>query len=129
MSSLAGRSAIVTGSTSGIGLGIAGSLAAAGARVLLNGFGDPTELEAIRSRLGEKTGVDVQYYNADLTHVYEIERLFSFAKETFRAVDILVNNAGVQQVSPIVEFPVDRWDYLIALNLSAVFHCTRSVLP
>ena len=105
MSSLSGRSAIVTGSTSGIGLGIAGRLAAAGARVLLNGFGEPAEIEAIRTQLAERTGVDVHYCDADLTRVDDIHRLFSTANEVLGAVDILVNNAGVQHVAPIVEFP------------------------
>ena len=129
MSSLAGKSAVVTGSTSGIGLGIAERLAAAGVRVLLNGFGDPTEIEAIRSRLAERYDVDVHYHDADLTHIDQIQRLVAFANGGFGGVDILVNNAGVQHVAPIVEFPADRWDHVIAVNLSAVFHCTREVLP
>ena len=129
MPTLAGKSAIVTGSTSGIGLGIAERLSAAGARVLLNGFGDPTEIDEIRTRLTQRSGVDVDYCDADLTHVDEIQRLVSYANQVFGVVDILVNNAGVQHVAPIVQFPVDRWDYVIALNLSAVFHCTRAALP
>jgi len=129
MSSLAGKSAIVTGSTSGIGLGIAERLASSGARVVLNGFGDPSEIEEIRGQLAERSGVDVKHCYADLTHIDEIKNLFSFAKSVFGGVDILVNNAGVQHVAPIVEFPAERWDHVIAVNLSAVFHCTRAVLP
>jgi 3-hydroxybutyrate dehydrogenase len=129
MSVLAGKSAIVTGSTSGIGLGIAEKLAAAGARVLLNGFGDPAAIEAIRSRLAGQYDVVVRYHDADLTVPEQILKLVAFANQASDGVDILVNNAGVQHVAPITEFPRDRWDYLIALNLSAVFHCTREVLP
>jgi 3-hydroxybutyrate dehydrogenase len=129
MSSLAGKSAVVTGSTSGIGLGIAERLAAAGVRVLLTGFGDPTEIEAIRGGIAERYDLEVFYCDADLTYIDQIQRLFSFAKGVFGGVDILVNNAGVQHVAPIVEFPPDRWDHVIAVNLSAVFHCTQEVLP
>ncbi len=126
---LRGRSAIVTGSTSGIGLGIAERLAAAGVRVVLNGFGDPGAIEAIQSRLSELHQVDVRYHAADLTLHEQIHQLVAFASQAFGGVDILVNNAGVQHVAPITEFPRDRWDYIIALNLSAVFHCTKVVLP
>jgi 3-hydroxybutyrate dehydrogenase len=126
---LSGKSAIVTGSTSGIGLGIANKLAQAGCRVLLNGLGDLTAIEGIRSRLANQNGVDVHFHGADLTKPDDVHELVRFAQESLGDVDILVNNAGVQHVSPITEFPVDRWDYLIALNLSAVFHCTRELLP
>jgi 3-hydroxybutyrate dehydrogenase len=129
MSLLSGKSAIVTGSTSGIGLGIAEKLAEAGCRVLLNGFGDAALIEAIRSRLAEHYHVDVQYHGADLTRPQEVLDLVRFAEDLFGGVDILVNNAGIQHVAPITEFPVDRWDYVLALNLSAVFHGMRAVLP
>ncbi len=129
MSMLSGKSAIVTGSTSGIGLGIAQKLAEAGCRVLLNGFGDPAEIEASRARLASEFSVEVRFHGADLTRPDEIAELVRFAEDGFGGVDILVNNAGVQHVAPITEFPVDRWDYVLALNLSAVFHCTRAVLP
>jgi len=129
MSALAGKSAIVTGSTSGIGLGIAEKLAAAGVRILMNGLGDPTAIEVIRSRLAEQNHVDVHFHGADLTRPEEIHKLVTFAEDVLGGVDILVNNAGVQHVAPITDFPVDRWDYLLALNLSAVFHCMREVLP
>ena len=129
MSLLSGKSAIVTGSTSGIGLGIAEKLAQAGCRVLLNGFGDAALIETIRSRLVEHTHVDVHYHGADLTRSQEIQELVRCAEDLFGGVDILVNNAGIQHVAPITEFPVDRWDYILALNLSAAFHSMRAVLP
>ena len=129
MSLLSGKSAIVTGSTSGIGLGIAEQLAQAGCRVLLSGFGDAALIEAIRSRLAEHYHVDVHFHGADLTRPQEVQELVRFAEDLFGGVDILVNNAGVQHAAPITEFPVDRWDYVLALNLSAVFHGMRTVLP
>ena len=129
MSTLTGKSALVTGSTSGIGLGIAGRLAAAGANVVLNGFGDPHAIEEIRRGLAEPNHVEVRYCEADLVDPAQIRRLVAFATEAFGQVDILVNNAGVQHVAPIVEFPDDRWDHVLAVNLSAVFHCTKEVLP
>ncbi len=129
MSTLSGKSAIVTGSTSGIGLGIAEQLALAACRVLLNGLGDPAAIEVIRSRLAEQHHVDVHFHGADLTRPAEIRELVRFAEDSLGSADILVNNAGVQHVAPITEFPVDRWDYLLALNLSAVFLCMREVLP
>ncbi len=129
MSTLSGKSAIVTGSTSGIGLGIAEQLALAGCRVLLNGLGDPAAIEVIRSRLAEQNHVEVHFHGADLTRPAEIHELVRFAEDALGGVDILVNNAGVQYVAPITEFPVEQWDYLLALNLSAVFHCIREVLP
>jgi 3-hydroxybutyrate dehydrogenase len=129
MASLAGKSAIVTGSTSGIGLGIAERLAAQGVRVMLNGFGDEDAIAGIRRRLGETHHVDVRHHLADLTDPAQTNGLVAAADQAFGSVDILVNNAGVQHVAPITEFPTDRWDYLIALNLSAVFHATRAVLP
>jgi 3-hydroxybutyrate dehydrogenase len=129
MHSLHGKSAIVTGSTSGIGLGIAEKLAAAGANVLVNGFGAAQSIEAIQHHLVERYRVEARYHGADLVDPDQIRKLVAFANEVFGAVDILVNNAGAQHVAPICEFPKDRWDYLIALNLSAVFHCTREVLP
>ena len=129
MSPLCGKSAIVTGSTSGIGLGIAEKLAQAGCRVLLNGFGDPAAIQAIRSRLAGKYGADVFFHGADLTRPEAILDMVRFAEAEFGVVDILVNNAGVQHVAPITEFPIERWDYVLALNLSAVFLATRAVLP
>src|SRR5688500_4861179 len=116
---LKGKSALVTGSTSGIGLAIARAFAAEGARVTLNGFGDPAEIGRLRDELG------AGYSDADLTDPQAIEAMMAQAGE----VDILVNNAGMQHVAPIDEFPVAKWDLLIALNLSAAFHTIRLVLP
>ncbi|MCU1732276.1 MULTISPECIES: 3-hydroxybutyrate dehydrogenase [unclassified Pseudomonas] len=123
--SLHGKTALVTGSTSGIGLGIAKVLAAAGANVLLNGFGDPAAALAEVAGHGGK----VAHHPADLGDVAQLEALFAYAEAEFGGVDILVNNAGIQHVAPVEEFPVERWDSIIALNLSAVFHCTRLALP
>jgi 3-hydroxybutyrate dehydrogenase len=126
---LSGKTALVTGSTSGIGLACAKALAAEGANVVLNGFGDESEIEEIRQGLERASGGGALYSNADLTDPAAIERMIGQAADTFGGVDILVNNAGMQHVAPIEQFPVDRWDLLIALNLSAVFHTTRLVLP
>ncbi|MDJ0895885.1 MAG: 3-hydroxybutyrate dehydrogenase [Alphaproteobacteria bacterium] len=129
MSSLANRAAIITGSTSGIGLGIAESLAGAGADVMLNGLGDETEIEATRAGLAERCGVDVRYSGANMMKPEEIVAMVREAEEAFGKVDILVNNAGIQYVAPVDEFPVDKWDAIIAINLSATFHAMRAVLP
>ncbi|MBI1339964.1 3-hydroxybutyrate dehydrogenase [bacterium] len=125
MKTLQGRSAIVTGSTSGIGEGIARALAAAGANVMLNGFGDAKAIEALRSGLQKEHGVKVGHSGADLTKPDEIEKLVADTKLAFGTVDIVVNNAGVQHVSPVEEFPVAKWDLIIQLNLTAAFHMTR----
>ncbi len=122
---LKGRTALVTGSTSGIGLGIAELFAQNGADIWLNGFGDAGEIEKIRDGLEQKHGVKVRYANADLTKPVEIDRLVT----EIGAVDILVNNAGVQHTAPIHEFPDDKWDLLIAILLSAPFHLTKRFLP
>ena len=129
MSSLAGKSAIVTGSTSGIGLGIAGRLAAAGARVMLNGFGDPAEIEAIRGQLAERTGVDVQYCDADLRPRRRDPPPGRVRERGFRRRGYPGQQRGRPACRADRRVPRDRWDYLIAVNLSAVFHCTREVLP
>jgi len=124
-----GKLALVTGSTSGIGLGIAQTLALRGADIVLNGFGDPAEIERLRADLASRHGVSVEYENADLTKADEIESLMGRLIERHGAVDILVNNAGIQHVSPVERFPAERWDAVIALNLSAAFHTTRCALP
>ena len=125
---LAGRHAIVTGSTSGIGLGIARALAMAGADVVLNGFGDAAAIERTRAELAATTGVRVLYQGADMSKAEAITAMVEATTAELGAVDILVNNAGIQHVAPIEEFPVAKWDAIIALNLSAVFHGTRAVI-
>ncbi|BBK35645.1 3-hydroxybutyrate dehydrogenase [Allostella sp. ATCC 35155] len=127
---LAARNAIVTGSTSGIGLGIARALADAGANVLLNGFGDPQQIAALAAEIADQAKVRVAHCPADMTKPAEIAGMVPFAEQTLGgAVDILVNNAGIQYVAPIEEFPIEKWDAILAINLSAVFHGTRAVLP
>jgi 3-hydroxybutyrate dehydrogenase len=116
---LTGKTALVTGSTSGIGLAIARALAAEGADIFLNGFGDPDEIDRLRDEIGAR------YSGADLTRPDAIERMMEEAGE----VDILVNNAGMQHVAPVDQFPVGKWDLIIALNLSATFHTIRLALP
>jgi 3-hydroxybutyrate dehydrogenase len=125
---LKGKTALITGSTSGIGLAIAQALAAEGADIMLNGFGEPAAIEATRREL-ESSGVRARYSDADLTKPEAIEALMRQAQEELGSVDILVNNAGMQHVAPIDEFPVEKWDLIIALNLSAAFHTTRLALP
>ena len=125
---LAGRTALVTGSTSGIGRAMAERFAAEGANVMLNGFGDTKEIEALRTRL-EAGGVKAAFHGADMTKPAEVADLVASTVERFGAVDILVNNAGIQHVAPVDEFPLDRWDAIIAINLSAAFHATRAALP
>ncbi len=126
MRTLQGKSAIVTGSTSGIGLGIAEALAAAAANVMLNGFGDSTEIERMRSRLASEHGVKALYHGADMSKPAEIAALAAAAKAAFGAVDIVVNNAGIQHVAPIEDFPPEKWDAIIAINLSSAFHLVRA---
>ncbi len=125
MRTLEGKRAIVTGSTSGIGLGIAEALSAAGANVMLNGFGDPSEIERIRSRLAAEHGVEIDYHGADMSKPDEITALAGAAKSRFGGVDIVINNAGIQHVSPIEDFPIAKWDAIIAINLSSAFHLVR----
>ena len=127
MKQLAGKSAVVTGSTSGIGKAIAERFAREGANVMLNGFGDPAGIEGLRAGL-EKEGVRAAYHGADMTRPAEIAELVQAAADAFGAVDILVNNAGIQHVSPVEDFPIDKWDAIIAINLSSAFHATRAAL-
>jgi 3-hydroxybutyrate dehydrogenase len=126
---LKGKSAIVTGSTSGIGLGIASALAAEGCALMLNGFGDPGEIDKLRADLAAEHGVAVAYSPADVSKPAQIRELVAEAVRRFGSVDILVNNAGIQHVAKIVDFPEDRWDAVIAINLSAAFHATKAALP
>jgi 3-hydroxybutyrate dehydrogenase len=123
---LAGKSAIVTGSTSGIGFGIARALAEAGSAVMLNGFGDPYEVETIRRSLAENSNVDVAYSNADVSKPEAIRAMVATARERFGDVDIIVNNAGIQHVSPIETFPAQKWDQIIAIDLSSAFHLVQA---
>jgi 3-hydroxybutyrate dehydrogenase len=126
---LHGRNAIVTGSTSGIGLGIAEALAQAGTNVMMNGLGDAKEIEADRARLENEHGVKVLYSPADMMEQYEIVSMVEATREAFGTVDILVNNAGIQHVAPIETFPTEKWDAIIAINLSSAFHGMREVIP
>jgi 3-hydroxybutyrate dehydrogenase len=126
---LSGKTALVTGSTSGIGLAYARALAGDGANVVINGFGDPAAIEAERVGLEALSGAKAIYSDADLTKVEAIEAIMAIAADAFGGVDILINNAGVQHVAPVDEFPTDKWDLIIALNLTAAFHTTRLALP
>jgi len=126
---LNGKTALVTGSTSGIGLGIARSLAAQGANIMLNGLGDATQIEALRRSFETDYGVKAHYDGADLSKSLEIETMMERALALFGAADILVNNAGIQYVAPVDEFPVDKWNAIIAINLTASFHTVRLALP
>ncbi|MDD2917997.1 3-hydroxybutyrate dehydrogenase [Rhodoferax sp.] len=122
---LKGKTALVTGSTSGIGLGIAKALAAQGANIVMNGFGDVETPKAVIAALAVKVG----YHGADMSKPDEIAAMMAYAAEQFGRVDILVNNAGIQHVARIENFPPERWDAIIAINLSSAFHATRLALP
>ncbi len=124
-----GKVAVVTGSTSGIGLGIATALAGQGADIVLNGFGDAQEIERIRSSLEAESGVRVTHDGADLSRGDAVREMIDHAVENMGRIDILVNNAGIQHAASIEEFPIQKWDAILALNLSAVFHATAAALP
>lgn len=124
---LEGRAAIVTGSTSGIGFGIARALAEAGSAVMLNGFGDREEIEMQRQSLADAHDVDVAYSDADMSQVESIGCMADQAVRRFGQVDILVNNAGIQHVEPVESFPTEKWDQILAINLSSAFHLVRAV--
>ena len=126
---LKGKTAIVTGSTSGIGLGIAEGFAKEGINLVLNGFGDAAEIEKIRAGLASKFGVKVTYDGADMSKPDQIAAMCAKAIADHGGVDILVNNAGIQFVCPVDEFPTEKWDAIIAINLSSAFHATKAVLP
>jgi len=126
---LRGKAAIVTGSTSGIGLGIARALAEAGCKIMLNGFGDPLAIEQERKRIVRDFGVETHFDSADLSKPAEVQQLVESSTRELGGVDILVNNAGIQHTAPIEDFPPERWDAVIAINLSAAFHATRAVIP
>ena len=123
------RTVIVTGSTSGIGLGIAQAFAAARHNVVLNGLGDPATVEGVRASLAAETGAEVLYHDADMSNPDAIGRLVARATECFGTVDVLVNNAGIQHVSAVEAFPPERWDLILQINLSAAFHAIRHALP
>ncbi len=129
LGTLKGKTALVTGSTSGIGLGIAQVLAAQGANIVLNGFGPAGEIETLRAKIAAEHGVTVRYDGADMSKPDTIDVMMNKAIAEFGAVDILVNNAGIQHVAPIEEFPVEKWNAIIAINLVAAFHTIRLALP
>ncbi len=126
---LNGKSAVITGSTSGIGLGIARAFAAQGCNIMLNGFGEVAEIEKLRAGLAAENKVSVQYSSADMARPAEIAAMIDEARRRFGAVDVLVNNAGIQHVAPVDEFPVEKWDAILAINLSSAFHAIRNALP
>ena len=127
--SLAKRHALVTGSTSGIGLAIARALAKEGADVVINGFGDKAAIEAERAKIEKEFGVKAFYNAADMAKGPEIAAMIADAQSKMGSLDILVNNAGIQHVSPVEDFPTDKWDAIIAINLSAPFHAMRAAIP
>ena len=126
---LKGKTALITGSTSGIGLAYAKSLAAEGANIVINGFGDAADIEKERVALEAASGGKALYSGHDLTKVDQIEAMMKEAADAFGGVDILINNAGMQHVAPVEEFPVEKWDLIIALNLNSAFHTTRLAVP
>jgi 3-hydroxybutyrate dehydrogenase len=126
---LVGRTAVITGSTSGIGKAIAGAMAQAGANVMLNGLGAPDQIERLRAGLAAEYGVQVDYSPADMARGDEVAEMVAAAQARFGAVDILINNAGIQFVSPLEQFPVEKWDAILAINLSSNFHSIRAALP
>ncbi len=126
---LRGKSALVTGSTSGIGLGIATAFARKGANLTLNGFGDRKEIESLVSGLSKEFGVQVEYSGADMSKPADIKKMVTEHEAKFGAVDILVNNAGIQHVAAVEEFPDEKWDAIIAINLSSNFHAIKAALP
>ncbi|MFP5393075.1 MAG: 3-hydroxybutyrate dehydrogenase [Gammaproteobacteria bacterium] len=126
---LSGKTALVTGSTSGIGLGMARALAQQGANILFNGFGDAQQIEKLYTDVGVEFAVQTAYHNADMSKPADIEAMMKFAGDRFGGVDILVNNAGIQHVANIEDFPAEKWDAIIAINLTSAFHTTRLALP
>jgi 3-hydroxybutyrate dehydrogenase len=126
---LKGKTSLITGSTSGIGLSIARALAAQGSNIILNGFGDSGQIEILRQGIAQEFHVQVRYHGADMTKPDEIEAMINDSAREFGGIDILVNNAGIQYVAPIQDFPAERWDAILAINLSSAFHTSRHALP
>ena len=126
---LEGRVSLVTGSTSGIGLGIARALAAAGSAVVLNGFGKPEDIAETQARIGSEFGVRMRYSGADMSKATAIAEMIATTLDAFGRLDVLVNNAGIQHVAPLEQFPAEKWDAILAINLSSAFHTTRAALP
>jgi len=126
---LKGKTAIVTGSTSGIGQGMARALAKQGANIMLNGLGDAAQIEKDRAAMEKETGSKILFNGADMTKPDQIEALIKETKSKFGSVDIIVNNAGIQHVAPVEEFPPEKWDLIIAINLTSAFHMTRHAVP
>jgi 3-hydroxybutyrate dehydrogenase len=126
---LKGKCAVVTGSTSGIGLGIARAIGQAGGNLLINGFGDAAHIEALRTGLVREFGVKVIYSGADMSKPEQVRNMVQTAEKELGAVDILVNNAGIQYTAPVESFPPERWDAVLAINLSSVFHAVQAALP
>jgi 3-hydroxybutyrate dehydrogenase len=129
MTDLKGKTAVVTGSTSGIGQGIAEALAKSGANIMLNGLGDPAKIEAQRADLEKRCNIKAAYHPADMTKPPQITDMITTTISKFGRIDILVNNAGIQHVAPVEEFPPEKWDAIIAINLSASFHAIRAAIP
>ena len=126
---LSGQVAIVTGSTSGIGAAMAEALALNGAHVVLNGLGDAAEIETLRARIAADHGVEVRYHGANMLKPDEIADMVAFAEREFGRLDILLSNAGIQHVAPVDEFPAEKWDAIIGINLTSVFHAAKAALP
>src|SRR6478609_9612574 len=129
MTTLKDQVAVVTGSTSGIGHALADSLAAQGCNLMLNGLGDPAAIEATRAEMAQKHGVEVRYHGADMTKPDQIADMIDQTVKAWGRIDILVNNAGIQHVAPIEDFPIEKWDQIIAINMSASFHGIRAAIP
>src|SRR3954454_7421097 len=129
MTTLTGKTAVVTGSTSGIGLAYARAMAQAGANIVINGMGNADDIENERERIETDFGVKAVYSPADMTKPAEIAGMIALGESSFGSLDILVNNAGIQFVSPIEEFPPEKWDQIIAINLSSAFHAIRAAVP
>jgi 3-hydroxybutyrate dehydrogenase len=126
---LKGQAAIVTGSTSGIGMAMARALAAQGSNIVLNGLGDPAVIEQERAALAAEFGVEARYHDADMTKPDQVADMVAFAERELGRLDVLLNNAGVQHVAPIEEFPLEKWNQIIAINLSSAFHSIRAAVP